>query len=210
MKSLKASIGKESYYYYGSPFEKKRKSIIIFFSSEVEKRYLKSVIKTAVEASLHGYDIITNGIYSARRSICYPVLRSGRRISVVLNPRLENFSLSLEDRFVLLSGGSFISFTDERKYSKELLLRSNIRMLDLSERIIFAGRAYPNLAREALDKGMDVAVLRDFLYEEDNRALVREGAACIDTFSSWLTLPSFIAYEQIKEGKESLKILRIP
>ena len=75
------------------------------------------------------------------------------------------------------------------------------------DKIIFIGRAVPYLAREALDRGMEVALLRDFLYDGDTRRLALEGASVIDTFSSWLTEPRHIAYEEIREGKCILRMM---
>lgn len=195
-----------TYSYLGNKPEEGR-NIIFFFGSRIDTRYYPNVIKSAVEAVRHGYDIVTNGRYKARRALSFPVLAAEGRMHVVFSPSLSNVRISLEEQYVLLSGGSFISFTDSKTDDGESLIENSVKMLSFSDKIIFIGRAVPYLAREALDRGMEIALLRDFLYDRDTRRLALEGASVIDTFSSWLTEPRHIAYEEIREGKCILRMM---
>ena len=209
MKIEKASLEGVDYYYYGSPIIKKRKRIIFYFSGKIEKRFEKSIIKSAVEASAHGFDILANGCYRARKALNLPLMYLGGRMDVVIYPSLDNFRLDDSERTILLSSGSFLSFTDESAYSLKSFMESSAKMLSFADKLIFIGKVQPYLATEALDRGLDVAVLKDFLYEESVRRFVSEGAAAIDTFSSWLSYPKYMAYEEYADGKCYLKLMEI-
>ena len=54
---------------------------------------------------------------------------------------------------------------------------------------------------------MEIALIREILKDRDTRRLALEGASVIDTFSSWLTEPRHIAYEEIREGKCILRMM---
>lgn len=207
MEKRKGSYKGLDYYYYGSSLEEERRNIIFYFGSRIDLRYYPSVIKSAVEAVSHGYDIITNGRYRARRALSIPVLSYSGRLFVVISPSLDSFSYTSQEKLVLLTGGGFISFSDDEEDGMDLFLTSSEKLLTLSDKIIFIGKAVPRLASLALDRGMDVAVLRDFLYERETRELAMEGAAVIDTFSSWLEWPEHIAYEEVKEDKRYLRLM---
>lgn len=207
MKTEEAVYSDRKYYYFGSPVSDKRKRVIFYFSGKIEKRYERNIIKSALEASMHGYDILTNGCFRARRALNLPVLYVGGRMDVVVHPSLECLRIDDCERYVLLSAGSFISFTDSSTYSSLSLKESALRMLDFSDKMIFIGKVHPYLASEALDRGMDVAVMRDFLYEKSVRRLASEGAAVIDTFSSWLSYPEYMAYEEYKEDGCYLRMM---
>ena len=209
MKIEKASLEGVDYYYYGSPIIKKRKRIIFYFSGKIEKRFEKSIIKSAVEASAHGFDILANGCYRARKALNLPLMYLGGRMDVVIYPSLDNFRLDDSERTILLSSGSFLSFTEKSAYSLKSFMESSVKMLSFADKLIFIGKVQPYLATEALDRGLDVAVLKDFLYEESVRRFVSEGAAAIDTFSSWLSYPKYMAYEEYADGKCYLRLMEI-
>ena len=163
------------YSYYGTPMKESEKTVIFYFCGRSEQWQEKAVIKSAVEAVRHGYTIISNGLYRARRALNMPVLKTEGRIRVVLYPSLDEYSIRGEELYVLLSGGSFLSFS--------------------------------YLADAALDRGMDIAVLKDFLCYESTRRLAKDGAAVIDTFSSWLEYPEHIAYEEMDSGLLYLRVM---
>ena len=124
-------------------------------------------------------------------------------------PSLDNFRIDDSERTILISSGSFLSFTDESAYSLKSFMESSVKMLSFADKLIFIGKVQPYLATEALDRGLDVAVLKDFLYEESVRRFVSEGAAAIDTFSSWLSYPKYMAYEEYADGKCYLRLMEI-
>ena len=84
---------------------------------------------------------------------------------------------------------------------------NGIRIKIFSDKIIFAGPVPSYLADAALDRGMDIAVLKDFLCYESTRRLAKDGAAVIDTFSSWLEYPEHIAYEEMDSGLLYLRVM---
>ena len=120
MEKRKGSYKGLDYYYYGSSLEEKRRNIIFYFGSRIDLRYYPSVIKSAVEAVSHGYAIITNGRYRARRALSIPVLSYSGRLFVVLSPSLDSFSYTRQEKLVLLTGGGFISFSDDEEDGMDL------------------------------------------------------------------------------------------
>ncbi len=195
------------YSYYGTPMKESEKTVIFYFCGRSEKWQEKAVIKSAVEAVRHGYTIISNGIYRARRALNMPVLKTEGRIRVVLYPSLDEYRIRGEELYVLLSGGSFLSFSESSDFDYSDFKNCSIKMLSLSDKIIFAGPVPSYLADAALDRGMDIAVLKDFLCYESTRRLAKDGAAVIDTFSSWLEYPEHIAYEEMDSGLLYLRVM---
>ena len=102
---------------------------------------------------------------------------------------------------------NLISFSELSDFDYSDFKNCSIKMLSLSDKIIFAGPVPSYLADAALDRGMDIAVLKDFLCYESTRRLAKDGAAVIDTFSSWLEYPEHIAYEEMDSGLLYLRVM---
>lgn len=206
MRQNRADFRGISYFHHGGRLDENRRSIIFFFGSAIERYQEGNVIKSAVEAVAHGYDIITNGRYRARRALNLPVLAYSGRMNVMLTPSLCEYELDGNERVVLLTGGSFFSF-HEKKEEAATLLEDNIKLLNLADRVLFIGRALPYLVTEALDRGMEIAVMKDFLWDRNTREIALSGCPVIDTFSSWLSYPQHIAYEINREGRRILSVM---
>ena len=117
------------YSYYGTPMKESEKTVIFYFCGRSEQWQEKAVIKSAVEAVRHGYTIISNGLYRARRALNMPVLKTEGRIRVVLYPSLDEYSIRGEELYVLLSGGSFLSFSELSDFDYSDFKNCSIKML---------------------------------------------------------------------------------
>lgn len=167
-----------------------------------------SLYLSALEASLSGLEVMTIARKGGMFSIIKGVEDGGGRLHAIAAASMDHVLKRFPERvaMVLGTGGSIIAPEDVE--GEDLSIEA---ALSFSSVLITTGRG--RLMTSALDRGIDVAVLRSSLSSEAGREAARDGAPVIDTFSSFLTLPSLYAYRTADGrygfGSERFDIMRL-
>ncbi len=192
-------------------------TVFFHYSAGGGEREAESVYISAVEALLSGYDIayipqlylssaVEKALEDTPRGSLFSFLPKG--IATVSSSTLSR---------ALVTGGGVLSIVEsEAFYSFEALLGVTYLASTLSKAALmchFRGRRIPSFVDSALSEGKSIAVLRSALKSRPMRDLVRDGAECVDSFSSFLASPRYMAYpsEKGSYGIESARwdIMRI-
>lgn len=186
----------ESFDFIGRRPGEKEKLLFLYTGKEVADTLLPLVFRTVLEASENGYHVILNGFYKTFYVALDAAFQMDCPIYVVVPEKLESLNLGLKRRQVLLLRGGILSPNQGGMPVDRLLLTAARQLcLELSELAIVVNARGPLIFSEALDRGVDIAVFRDSLSDNTIRLGARDGAAVIDSFSSWFELPSSFAYE---------------
>ena len=183
----------------------------VLISSEsrfhTEKERL-SLYLSALEASLADFEIITIARHGGMLSVIRGAEDGNGRLHAVTSDRIEFMEQMFPERaaMVVATGGSIMA--PEVEGGEDDAIEA---ALSFSSVVITTGRG--RLMTAALDRGIDVAVLRSSLSSEHGREAARDGAPVIDTFSSFLMLPSLYAYHsdagRYGFGSERFDIMRM-
>lgn len=177
-------------------------TVFFHFTGGGTERDAEAVYISAVEALLNGYDVayIPHMFLSSAVEKAVTDTTSGSLYSF-LPKGLGSVSHATLSRSLVTGGGALSIVEDDAFYSFEALLGVTYLAASMSKASVlcsFRGKRLPSFVDSALNEGKSVAVLRTALLSYPLRNLVKEGAESIDTFSSFLSSPSAIAYP--KEG----------
>lgn len=176
-----------------------KKGIFVSFLSKIKSGNEKHLYSTALEIALNGYD----GVYipGSRSSSIFEkgIEDGGGRLFQVLPFSFEKASRKSMSKALVSGGGVFTIFQDS--FSLDNLDKAKTIAALLSRAIIVAEdneryRHPFNYIDAALSSGVELAVLKYALISPFARDLVIEGAPLIDSFSSFLSDPKYIAYER--------------
>lgn len=178
------------------------KTVYFYYGKTAGKELLESVYISALEALMCGYDIIYKPQLYLSRAVEKAAFDSTRGSIYAFYPKgLETISNSLISPPVLSGGGVLSILEDDSFFSFEALLGTDYSATSMSKAILlcsYSGRRCPHFVDDALSEGKSIAVLKSGLESMVLRNLVKEGATCVDSFSSFLSLPGVILYP--KEG----------
>ncbi|MGN1164475.1 MAG: hypothetical protein ACI4S4_06715 [Candidatus Ornithospirochaeta sp.] len=197
----------EDFEYQGAPLRiignrPGRLSVFLAGGKDMGKKGIVSFYRSALEASAEAMDVfyvpglpfaeaIEKGIYEKYEGSLFAFLPMG----------LESVSKALLSRCII-TGGGVISPVEDRAFFSFEALRAAMSVAAMMAHGTIVGKedmkGIPQFVYSALDNGRDVAVLETTLCGKGARNLVREGAECVDTLSSFLSSPSYICYPDIK------------
>lgn len=174
------------------------KAVYFYYGKTEGKALFESVYISALEALLCGYDIIYKPQLYLSRAVEKAAFDSPRGSIYAFYPKgLETISNSLISPPVLSGGGVLSILENDAFFSFEALLGTDYSASSMSRAVLmcsYSGRRCPHFVDDALSEGKSLAVLKSGLESVVLRNLVREGALCVDSFSSFLSLPGVILY----------------
>ena len=208
MDAMSTVIGERRFLYHGTL--PRARCVLISsearFHSEQERL---SLYLSALEAALAGCEVMTIARRGGMFSIIKGVEDGQGRLHSVSSSSMELVERRFSERalMVLGTGGSLMAAEDDGAGEDAAIEAA----LSFSSVLITTGRG--RLMTSALDHGIDVAVLRSSLSSEAGREAARDGAPVIDTFSSFMSLPSLYAYRSADGrygfGSERFDIMRL-
>lgn len=175
-----------------------KKVVYFYFGNNSSRILLQSVYLSAVEALLNGYDIVYKPQLYLSKGVEKAALDSPTGSIYAFYPKgLNTLSNSTISTSILTGGGAMSILEDDAFFSYEALLGTDYCASSMCSAVLlcsYRGRTCPHFVSDALGEGKSIAVLRSGLESTVLRNLVREGAACVDSFSSFLSLPGVILY----------------
>ena len=174
------------------------RSVFFAYGKGGSKEERRSVYISALEALESGYSII----YTPSLYLSYAVEKAARD---TVNGSIYAFCPmglgSVKERVIsdsLITGGGAVSIVEnDAVFSYEAMLGKDYLASSMCSAVVmcsFRGRHIPHFVDTALSGGKSLCVLRTGLIYPPLRELVREGAEAVDSFSSFLSSPSAIAY----------------
>ncbi|HIV98187.1 MAG TPA: hypothetical protein IAB12_00165 [Candidatus Ornithospirochaeta avicola] len=169
------------------------KSVYFCFSGPLSDDMRKKARLSLIEAAANGYSVVLSGFSKVFYDALELVLKCRLSVYVVLPEKRSLFSIRGRYRNVLLSGGAYIfpqfAENDNGKRKRMCSFFSS----SISSAILFLNYADYTLASAALDEGRPIAVMRESLVRASARSLVYQGCPVVESFSSFLCLPSCYA-----------------
>ena len=162
---------------------------------------------SALEASLSGFDVVTVARRGGMLSVMRGCTDSCGRLHLVSVSTMREMKTRFrrQTETAVGSGGSVIAPEDGGE------TEAAEAAVSLCCAVITTGRG--RIMTLALDRGREVALLRSSLSSQAGRDAAAEGCPVIDTFSSFLALPSVYAYPsehgQYGFGPERFDIMRL-
>ena len=176
----------------------KDKAVYFYYGKTSGRKLLESVYISALEALMCGYDIIYKPQLYLSKAVEKAAFDSPRGSIYAFYPKgLETISNSLISPPILSGGGVLSILENDAFFSFEALLATDYAASSFSCAVLmcaFSGRRCPHFVDDALSEGKSMAVLKSGLDGVVLRNLVKEGAPCVDSFSSFLSLPRVILY----------------
>lgn len=174
------------------------KCIFFYFGKGGDREMRRTLYLSAVEAFLNGYDVIYKPQLYLSQAVEKAALESPRGSIYPVYPKglgtISNYELG---KSLMTGGGAFSIVEDDAYYSFPALLASDYLASFLSRAMVlcsYNGRYCPRFIIDHLSDGKSLCVLRPGLKDRVLCNLVREGAMCCDSFSSFLSDPSVILY----------------
>ncbi len=193
------------------------KAVYFYYGKNSDRSVYQSVYVSAVEALLNGYDIIYKPQLYLSRAVEKAALDSPSGSIYGFYPKgLGTLSNSTLTTSLLTGGGAMSILENDAFFSYEALRGTDYAASSMSRAVLmcsYSGKKCPHFIDDALSEGKSIAVLKSGLKSAVLRTLLREGAECVDSFSSFLAFPDVILYPG--DGKEygidgsSFDILRI-
>lgn len=169
------------------------KSVYFCFSGPVSEDVRKKARLSLIEAAENGYSVVLSGFSKIFYDALELVFKCRLSVYAVLPEKRSLFSIHGRYRNVILSGGAYIfPQIAENDYGKRKRMCSFFSS-SISSAIMFLNYADYALASDALDDGRPVAVMRESLVKASARSLVYQGCPVVESFSSFLSLPSCYA-----------------
>ena len=162
------------------------KSVYFCFSGPVSEDVRKKARLSLIEAAENGYSVVLSGFSKIFYDALELVFKCRLSVYAVLPEKRSLFSIHGRYRNVILSGGAYIF----PQFAKRMC---SFFSSSISSAILFLNYADYALASGALDDGRPVAVMRESLVKASARSLVYQGCPVVESFSSFLSLPSCYA-----------------
>ena len=186
----------EALYALGNAPKEGERVIYIHQSHKVKPEVLPYLFQFALEAYASGYSLMIPMFSSTLRTVLEAAFILDKPLYVMLSKSLRGFRLnSMGHRIMVTRGGFLTPAYDSELDSIGYMVRSRILAVERSMATLILDNDYQDMARETLDRGHDLAVLRCTMENEGILRLAMEGAPVIDTFSSWIEYPEAISFE---------------
>lgn len=176
------------------PYEKN--VLLASFSSSATRQHEEMYI-SALEASLMGYDVLTEADTYGMTSVIQGAEDGGGRVHLVSAIGIEGYRERYRKRMIriLLTGGSVISTVLSGKDiqgARELSCRL------ASSALLATGRGAEKEVSMLLDDGKEAAILRSSLENRMGRDLFLSGCRAVSSFSSLFENPSAVVFETVR------------
>ena len=189
----------EALYVLGNAPEEGEKVIYIHQSHIAKPDILPNLFQFALEAYASGYTLMTTIFKPTMETVLEAAFLLDRPFYVMLNRSLRGWRLNDSGHKVMLTRGGFLSpAAIEPEDRLGYMVKSRLQAVEISHATLLLDNDYQDIARETLDRGHDLAVLRSSMEDREIRNIVTEGAPVIDTFSSWMEFPKAISFEMEK------------
>ena len=186
----------EALYALGNAPKEGEKIIYLHQSHKVDPAILPSLFQFAIEAYASGYTLMIPMFSSTLETVLEAAFILDRPLYVMLSRGLGNFKLnSMGHRIMVIRGGFLAPAYDSELDRIGYMVRARILAVERSCATLLLDNDYQDIARETLDRGHDLAVLRCCLDDKEILKLAREGAPVLDSFSSWMEYPKAISFE---------------
>lgn len=197
MREIKTTIYNGITLRYIGSFPSER-AVYFYYGKGGERDALKSVYISTVEALLNGYDVIYKPQLYLSSAVEKAALDSPRgKIYSIFPKGLETLSSHELGKTLITGGGALSILENDAYYSFSALLASDYVAAKLTRAAFlmsYNGKYCPRFVTDLLSDGKSLGVLKTGLTSHVLRSLIREGAECYDTFSSFLASPRYIAY----------------
>lgn len=174
------------------------RAVYFYYGKSSNRALLKSVYISALEALLNGYDIIYKPQLYLSRAVEKAAFESPSGSIYAFYPKgLNTLSNSTLMKAVLTGGGAMSILEDDAFFSYEALRGTDYVASSMSDGLLlcsYGGKKCPHFIDDALGEGKSLGVLKSGLGDIVLKNLVRDGAECVDSFSSFLSLPRVILY----------------
>ena len=192
---MERKIYNENTYLIGAGPRDDEKVIYIHQTHKTGPEVIPDVWRFSLEAFASGYSILMNPFADVMDAVLDAAMILDGRTYVMRSDSLEDFRLGPREHKVMLLRGGYLSPKDGAGCSwKENVMKARKLSMEISSVLLLLDNDYQDLARDALDEGKDVAVLRCTMENPHIRRLVKEGAPALDSFSSWMEFPRAISF----------------
>ena len=157
---------------------------------------LPSLFQFALEAYASGYTLMTTVFKSTLDTVLEAAFLLDRPLYVMLNRSLVGWTLNDAGHRIMLTRGGFLTPAGlDPEDRLGYMVKARIQAVDMSYATLLLDNDYQDMAKETLDRGHELAVLRSTLDDREILNIVKEGAPVLDTFSNWMEFPKAISFE---------------
>lgn len=186
----------EALYVMGNAPKDGEKVIYIHQSHVARPEILPDLFQFALEAYASGYTLMTTIFKPTMETVLEAAFLLDKPFYVMLNRSLRGWRLNDSGHKVMLTRGGFLTpagLDPEDRIG--YMVKSRIQAVEMSHATLLLDNDYQDMAKETLDRGHDLAVLRSTMDDKEILSIVKEGAPVIDTFSNWMEFPKAISFE---------------
>ena len=196
---MERKIYNDSLYVIGSEPKEGEKIIYIHQTHKTKPELIPEIWRFSLEAFASGYSILVNKFGSVLSAVLDAAMLLDSKVFVMVTTSLEDMKLGPWEHKVMLLRGGYLSprELDEENW-KANVMKARLSSVELSSAVLILDNDYQDIARDALDLGKDIAVLRSTMENPQIRMLVKEGAPVLDSFSTWMEFPKAISFPMDK------------